>query len=116
MLVTLSLVAILFGERRGRATVARPDRGGRATASFATPPAPAPADRRLLPGRGPAGESQSPPPPEDVLKELDPDERNNVRVYAAANKSVVNITTEAEGFGFFGDETSTGTGFGIRDR
>ena len=55
----------------------------------------------------------APPPPEDVLKELDPDERNNIRVYNAANKSVVNITTEAEVAGFFGDETSTGTGSGF---
>ena len=48
-----------------------------------------------------------------MLKDLDPDERNNVKVYAAANKGVVNITTEAEGFGFMGDETSTGTGSGF---
>ena len=51
-----------------------------------------------------------------MLKDLDPDERNNVKVYAAANKGVVNITTEAEGFGFFGDETSTGYRLRIRDR
>jgi S1-C subfamily serine protease len=56
---------------------------------------------------------QAPLPPEDVLKELDPDERNNVRVYAAANKGAVNITTEADGLGFFGDESSTGTGSGF---
>lgn len=56
---------------------------------------------------------QAPHVPEDVLKELDPDERNNVKVYAAVNKGVVNITTEAEGFGFMGDETSTGTGSGF---
>jgi S1-C subfamily serine protease len=54
-----------------------------------------------------------PPPPEDVLKDLEPDERNNVRIYAAANKGVVNITTEAEVPGFFGDSTSTGTGSGF---
>ena len=60
-----------------------------------------------------AGTQIPPPPPEDVLKDLDPDERNNVRVYAAANKGVVNITTEAEVSGFFGDETSTGTGSGF---
>jgi S1-C subfamily serine protease len=48
-----------------------------------------------------------------VLKDLNPDERENVRVYAAANKSVVNITTQAEVSGFFGDETSTGTGSGF---
>ncbi len=57
--------------------------------------------------------SQTPPPPEDVLKDLDPDEQNNVRVYNADNKGVVNITTEAEVSSFFGDETSTGTGSGF---
>jgi S1-C subfamily serine protease len=55
----------------------------------------------------------APPPPEDVLKDLDPDERNNVRVYNADNKGVVNITTEAEASSFFGDETSTGTASGF---
>jgi S1-C subfamily serine protease len=57
--------------------------------------------------------TQVPPPPKDILNNLDPDERNNVKVYAAANKGVVNITTEAEGFGFMGDETSTGTSSGF---
>jgi S1-C subfamily serine protease len=56
---------------------------------------------------------QFPPPPEDVFKDLDPEERNNIRIYNAANKGVVNITTEAEVSGFFGDETSTGTGSGF---
>ncbi len=42
-----------------------------------------------------------------------PEERNNVLVYASVNKSVVNITTESRGGGFFGDETSTGTGSGF---
>jgi S1-C subfamily serine protease len=51
--------------------------------------------------------------PESALKELDPEERNNVLVYARVNKSVVNVTTEAESHGFFGDETSTGTGSGF---
>jgi S1-C subfamily serine protease len=72
-----------------------------------------PADQisATTPQRAPVAEA--PPPPEDVLKQLDPDERINVRVYAADNKGVVNITTEAERFGFFGDETSTGTGSGF---
>jgi S1-C subfamily serine protease len=56
---------------------------------------------------------QAPAPPQDVLKDLDPEERNNIRVYTATNKGVVNITTEAGGYGFFGDETSTGTGSGF---
>ena len=70
--------------------------------------------QEALPSAAPcAANAQTPLPPEDVLKELDPDERNNVRVYAAANKGVVNITTEADGLGFFGDESSTGTGSGF---
>ena len=48
-----------------------------------------------------------------MLRDLDPEERNNVLVYSTVNKSVVNITTESEGLGFFGDETSTGTGSGF---
>jgi S1-C subfamily serine protease len=55
----------------------------------------------------------SPAPPEDILKDLDPEERNHVRIYALANRSVVNITTATEGTGFFGDETSSGTGSGF---
>ncbi len=57
--------------------------------------------------------TDQPPPPEDLLKNLDPEERNNVRIYATANKGVVNITTEAESYSFFGEETSTGTGSGF---
>ena len=51
--------------------------------------------------------------PRGVLGETDPEERRNVQIYAQVNKSVVNITTESEGAGFFGDETSTGTGSGF---
>jgi len=53
------------------------------------------------------------PPPEDVLKDLDAEERNNHRIYAADNRGVVNITSATEGMGFFGDETSSGTGSGF---
>ncbi len=78
------------------------------------PPAPPQAAQAAAPSPGGSVvQVQIPPPPEDVLKDLDPDERNNVRIYAAANKGVVNITTEAGGSGFFGDETSTGTGSGF---
>jgi S1-C subfamily serine protease len=58
-------------------------------------------------------DAKPPALPQDVLSDLDPEERNNVLVYARVNKSVVNITTESEGGGFFGDETSTGTGSGF---
>ena len=54
-----------------------------------------------------------PAPAPDVLKDLDVEERNHVRIYANANRSVVNFTTATEGVGFFGDETSTGTGSGF---
>jgi S1-C subfamily serine protease len=51
--------------------------------------------------------------PADVLKSSDADEQINIRVYAAVNKSVVNITTAAQESGFFGDETTSGTGSGF---
>ena len=96
ILVTLGLAAILFGRAkespkaqiRGRARVEAPA---------------APAVPQIAP----------PSLPEDLLKRVDADEQINIRVYAAVNKSVVNITTAAEGSGFFGDETSSGTGSGF---
>src|SRR5512135_986798 len=51
--------------------------------------------------------------PSDLIKCVEADEQVNIRVYAAVNKSVVNITTESESGGLFGDETSTGTGSGF---
>ena len=111
VVLTLTFVAILFGDRLGGRLLPAQIVGVKRQPHFSPPPELAKPQAISRPG--PVRESHSPPPPEDVLKELDPDERNNVRVYAAANKSVVNITTEAEGFGFFGDETSTGTGSGF---
>lgn len=75
----------------------------------------------------PAGEQTAPLPPPtyqvppvaapeisaDVLKSVDADEQINIRVYAGTNQGVVNITTTTETSGFFGDETSTGTGSGF---
>ena len=80
------------------------------TAEAAIPPPQEP-DRPAPPV--PVPDQKVPAPPEDVLKDLDPEERQNVLAYAKVNKSVVNITTESEGVGFFGDETSTGTGSGF---
>jgi S1-C subfamily serine protease len=74
-------------------------------------PVPQDSDRPAPPIAVPDANSLA--PPQDVLKDLDPEERNNVLVYATVNKSVVNITTQSEGVGFFGDETSTGTGSGF---
>src|SRR5262249_8824990 len=112
VMVTLMLVMVLFGDRLGLRrppAVQIPRRSREAIPPL--PPGPQPSEELAAPHAGiPA---QAPPPPEDVLKGLDPDERNNIRVYARVNKSVVNITTEATGFGFFGDETSTGSGSGF---
>ena len=56
-----------------------------------------------------------PPPeiPEELLKAVDAEEAVNIRIYAAANRSVVNITASSEGGGIFGDEASSGTGSGF---
>jgi S1-C subfamily serine protease len=106
ILLTLAVVAVFFadrlGARRGSPLAQIPGFSRRAQAPRQAPPA--------FPEPVP---NQSPAPPEDVLKDLDPDERNNIRVYNATNKGAVNITTEAESSGFFGDETSTGTGSGF---
>jgi S1-C subfamily serine protease len=113
--VTLALVMIIFGDRLGLGLKRRPPVAqipGLAPAE-ASPPQPlSPGSAPFVP-RAQRTRMQSPPPPDDVLKDLDPEERNNVVIYATANKSVVNVTTEAEGQGFFGDETSTGTGSGF---
>jgi len=111
-LATLTLVMVLSGDRLGARRLAPlAQLPGRPRQAIPPPPEPVAPTRPAVPR--PDTGTQAPAPPEDVLKELDPDERNNVRVYAAANKSVVNITSEAEVAGFFGDETSTGTGSGF---
>ena len=48
-----------------------------------------------------------------MLKEADAEEQVNIRVYAASNQSVVNITTATESAGSFGEESSSGTGSGF---
>jgi S1-C subfamily serine protease len=107
--LTLALVAVFFGERLG---LRRPPPLAQIPARQAPArPVPVTPSRPTAPLANQSG--QSPPLPEDLLNDLDPDERNNVRVYNAANKSVVNITTETEVAGFFGDDTSTGTGSGF---
>ena len=111
VLVTLALVLVLSGVRLGGRLL--PAQISPRLRQVQTPAPPRPATEQPASRPQATADPQAPPPPEDVLKELDPDERNNVKVYAAANKSVVNITTEAEGFGFFGDETSTGTASGF---
>jgi S1-C subfamily serine protease len=112
--VTLLAVAVLFGGRLGltcQPPVAQIPALDQEPGP--SPPVPAPQDFNRSMPTVPVADSKTPAPPEDVLKELDPEERNNVLAYAAVNKSVVNITSESEGAGFFGDETSTGTGSGF---
>jgi S1-C subfamily serine protease len=117
VLVTLLLVAVLFGDRLGLRRPPLAQIRGRSVEPAPPEPRPVLPSSRAAAGQdggtGPGYAAATPPPPEDVLKGLDPDERNNIRVYAAVNKSVVNITTEATEAGFFGDETSTGSGSGF---
>ena len=110
-LITLALVAVLFGGRTRPGRLIPAQIAERQLGASSLPPPPQPAIQ-TTPSRQPSA-VEAPAPPADVLKDLDADERNNVNVYAAANKGVVNITSEAEGFGFFGDETSTGSGSGF---
>jgi S1-C subfamily serine protease len=114
VLVTLMLVMVFVGDRPGLRRPLQAQLGG---AARQVPPAPqpvAPPSRGVQgPDLGAGFAATTPPPPEDVLKGLDPDERKNIQVYAAVNKSVVNITSEATETGFFGDETSTGSGSGF---
>ncbi len=81
------------------------DRDGRRRATPATPVA-----RSRGPAAGPYREPDPVPPPipADLARAADVDEQVNVRVYAAVNKSVVNITTAAAAVGLFGDESPTG--------
>jgi S1-C subfamily serine protease len=117
VLVTLILVAVLFGDRLGLRNPPAVQIRGRG--ARAVPPAPRPVapDSGADAGTGadavPGLAATMPPYPEDVLKGLDADERNNVHVYAAVNKSVVNINTEATELGFFGEDTTSGSGSGF---
>jgi S1-C subfamily serine protease len=113
--VTLALVAMLFGNRLGLRRQPPVVQIPVLEQPAQEPPVPVPIEpdsgRTVPPVQAPV--ARTPAPPDDVLKDLDPEERNNVLVYANVNKCVVNITTESEGQGFFSDETSTGTGSGF---
>jgi S1-C subfamily serine protease len=102
--VTLLLVFALF---HGRLGVRQPP-----LAQIPRAAMPPQADRARPPAYQPPAVAPPAIPPE-LLTRVDADEQVNIRVYAAVNKSVVNITTVTEGEGFFGDETSTGTGSGF---
>ena len=121
VMVTLVLVAVLFGDRLGLRNPPPAQIRGRAAGPPPPTPQPVPPASRAVPGLDagtgsdavPGLAATMPPHPEDVLKGLDADERNNVQVYAAVNKSVVNITTEATELGFFGEDTTSGSGSGF---
>jgi S1-C subfamily serine protease len=102
VVVTLMLASVLFGVR---------------PSAPRTQPAPAPIAARPRPTEPPPKFEQPDVPlpelPPKVLEAADAEEQVDVRVYAAANRSVVNITTASESVGFFGEETSTGTGSGF---
>lgn len=107
-LATLAVVLVIFGDRLGanrRAPVAQIPRFG--SAPPGRQPAPQPSAPYVLPAVAP------PAIPPDVLKRVDADELDNIHVYAAVNKSVVNITTANDAGGMFGEETSSGTGSGF---
>jgi S1-C subfamily serine protease len=122
-LVILALAMVLLGDRFGvrRPPQPLPAPAGQAVPQ-ARPPRSAPAPARPAAPAEPTGEGGggfvlpkvAPPAlPEELLKDVDADEQVNVRVYAAVNRSVVNITTSSESVGFFGEETSSGTGSGF---
>src|SRR3954454_15483646 len=93
-LVTFALVLLWVGERgdRSRPSPVAQIRRGQGLAARPVEAAPAP----------PPG-----PLPEELLKTFDADEQINIRVYANANRSVVNITTASSVVGLFGDESTT---------
>jgi S1-C subfamily serine protease len=115
--VTLALVLMLFGDR-----LVRPKPAAQPTAvaePWERPQAPrsspTPEERPTPPESTPSPEPTTALPKlsSDVLKVVEADEKNNIEVYAATNKSVVNITTASTASGLFGDETSSGTGSGF---
>jgi len=114
--VTLVLVLLLFSLMPGRhpeGPAHNPPPGRAIIGDRPGVPAPMPLTEPLQDFE-PADSADEPTPPdEEALKDLEPEERNTVEIYAKANRGVVNITTEAASYGFFGEETSTGTGSGF---
>src|SRR5690349_860302 len=89
--VTLTLVILLFGGRLGlrrQPPIAQIPVLEQPTQE-PPPPVPVPRGHARTDAPAPAADVRTPPPPQDVLKELDPEERDNVLVYSSVNKSVV---------------------------
>ena len=119
--LTLALAVMLFGwrphpRREIVAQVPPPPAPGFSSAVEPTPVQAPPGRATTAPPAPPSDGATAPgaTPDAEALKDLDPEERNNVLVYASVNKSVVNITTESEVHGFFGvEESSSGSGSGF---
>ncbi|HEV3162769.1 MAG TPA: trypsin-like peptidase domain-containing protein [Isosphaeraceae bacterium] len=112
-LVTLAVILLLFGNRflpRHPAPVAQIPLRGRADNGLAAAPV-AERERPAAPYNLPT--VAAPPLPEDLLTKADADEQINIRVYAAVNRSVVNITSSAEVPGMLGEEEAGGSGSGF---
>jgi S1-C subfamily serine protease len=109
-LVTLALAVAVLGDgrpsRHPDAVVAQIPRRGIGPAAPAAP-------ARSVPAGAAVAVTPPPPLPADLLKQADADEQINIRVYAAVNRGVVNITSTTETDGLFGEETSSGTGSGF---
>ena len=111
--MTLVLVWAWFGGHPG---------SRRPTPLAQIPRAPAPiGGSRPRPAEPGAGTYQLPavaPPalPPDLVKCIEADEQINIRVYAAVNKSVVNITTESEAGGPLRRRDVHRHGLGVRHR
>jgi S1-C subfamily serine protease len=107
-LLTLCLVLMWLGRNTG---------GGRRAVLPSTQPVAATDPVPLRNPERPQSDSAAPPAaqpiPADLLKQVDAEEQINIRVYAAVQRSVVNITATAHGLGIFGDETSSGSGSGF---
>lgn len=104
VVVTLTLVGLIFHDRLGAQRQPPFNQVPRRSPQPAAQPPTTP--YQLTPVAPPSL-------PAEILKSSDVDEQINIRVYAAVNRSVVNITTASEVSGFFGDETTSGTGSGF---
>jgi S1-C subfamily serine protease len=80
-------------------------------------PQTAPAKAPRIPRITASAPKKAPPPPrvldEKLLKAMDADEQINIRVYAAVDRGVVNITITPGNVGLFEEETPGGTGSGF---
>jgi S1-C subfamily serine protease len=82
-----------------------------------SPPSTAPAKAPQTPQITASVPKKAPPPPrvldEKLLKAMDADEQVNIRVYAAVDRGVVNITITPGNVGLFEEESAGGTGSGF---